>query len=42
MVSYLLHQVTGICYNFHEVETFAGGEERSSRDGTYDFIYQLE
>ena len=26
--------MTGIHYNFDEVQTFAGGDERSSRDGT--------
>ena len=34
MASYLLHQVTGIYNNFDEVQNFAGGDERSSRDGT--------
>ena len=38
MASYLLHQVTGIYYNFDEVQTFASGDERSSRDGTAIYL----
>ena len=34
MASSLLHQVTGIYYNFDKVQTFAGRDERSCSDGT--------
>ena len=34
VASYLVHQVMGIYCNFDKVQTFAGGDERSSRDGT--------
>ena len=38
IASYLLHQVTGIYYNFDEVQTFVSGDERSSRDGTAIYL----
>ena len=38
MASYLLYQVTGISYNFDEVQNFVRGHERSSRGGTEIYL----